>query len=101
MAVLGILQAGILEWGPCPPPGGLPNRGIKPSSLRSPALTGGFFTTSAPREALAYYAMMISALGKRASQAEKPPHHEGCVGLDLGEKPGLEMSSGTISRSAG
>ena len=86
---------------PCPPPGDLPNPGIKPASLLSPALTGGFFTTSAPREALAYYAMMITVLGKWASQVEKLPHHEGCVGLDLGEKPGLETNSGTIGRSAG
>ena len=32
---------------PCPPPGDLPNPGIKPVSLSSPALAGGFFTTSA------------------------------------------------------
>ena len=30
----------------CPPPGDLPNPGIEPTSLRSPALEGGFFTTS-------------------------------------------------------
>ena len=32
---------------PCPPPGDLPNPGIKPASLTSPALAGRFFTTSA------------------------------------------------------
>ena len=32
---MGILQARILEWVPCPPPGDLPNPGIEP---RSPAL---------------------------------------------------------------
>ena len=31
---------------PCPPSGDLPDPGIEPSSLMSPALTGGFFTTS-------------------------------------------------------
>ena len=31
---------------PGPPPGDLPNPGIKPASFISPALTGGFFTTS-------------------------------------------------------
>ena len=31
---------------PCPPPGDLPNPGIKPMSLVSPALVGRFFTTS-------------------------------------------------------
>ena len=35
---------------PLPPPGDLPNSGIKPS-LMSPALAGGFFTTSATWEA--------------------------------------------------
>ena len=30
---------------PCPPPGDLPDPGIKPESLMSPALAGGFFTT--------------------------------------------------------
>ena len=36
---------------PCPPPGDLPDPGIKPTSLMSPALTGRFFTTSATWEA--------------------------------------------------
>ena len=31
----------------CPPPGHLPHPGIEPACLMSPALTGGFFTTSA------------------------------------------------------
>ena len=31
---------------PCPPPGDLPNPGIEPVSLMSPALAGGFFTIS-------------------------------------------------------
>ena len=33
---------------PFPSPGDLPNPGIEPVSLISPALAGGFFTTSAP-----------------------------------------------------
>ena len=36
---------------PCPPPGDLPNPGIKPESLTSPALAVGFFTTRAIWEA--------------------------------------------------
>ena len=35
---------------PCPPPGDLPNPGIEPASLASPALAGGFFTNWATRE---------------------------------------------------
>ena len=37
---------------PFSPPGDLPNPGIKTMSFKSPALVGGFFTTSATREAL-------------------------------------------------
>ena len=35
----------------CPSPGDLPDPGIEPASLMSPALAGGFFTTSATWEA--------------------------------------------------
>ena len=45
-SVHGISQARI-EWLPFPFPGDLPRPGIKPTSLGSPALAGGFFTTSA------------------------------------------------------
>ena len=38
----------------CPPPRDLPNPGIKPTSLMSPGLAGGFFTTSATWEAHTY-----------------------------------------------
>ena len=36
---------------PCPPPGDLPDPGIKSVSLMSLSLAGGFFTTSATWEA--------------------------------------------------
>ena len=36
---------------PYPPPGDLPDPGIEPASLMSPALVGGFFITSANWEA--------------------------------------------------
>ena len=36
---------------PCSPPGDLPDPGIEPTSLTSPALAGGFFITSATWEA--------------------------------------------------
>ena len=41
-----VLQARILEWLLCPPPGDLPDPGIEPMSLTSPALAGGLFATS-------------------------------------------------------
>ena len=37
---------------PCPFPGDVPDPGIKPVSLTSPALSGGFFIASAIWEAL-------------------------------------------------
>ena len=46
-SVHGILQARILEWAAIPSPGDLPDPGTEPASLMSPALAGGFFTTSA------------------------------------------------------
>ena len=47
----GIFQARILSRVPFPTPGDLPNPEIEPASLLSPALAGGFFTTSATWEA--------------------------------------------------
>ena len=46
-SVHGILQARTLEWAACPPAGDLPNPVIEPTSLMSPALAGGFFSSSA------------------------------------------------------
>ena len=40
---------------PFPSPGDLPDPGIKRRSLMSPALAGGFFTTSTTWEALKYW----------------------------------------------
>ena len=50
-SVPGSLQARVLEWVSFIPPGDLPDPGIEPASLVSPALTGGFFTTSYTWEA--------------------------------------------------
>ena len=48
---MGFSRQDYWSWLPCPPPGDLPNPGIKPTSLVSPALAGGFFTPSATWEA--------------------------------------------------
>ena len=44
---MGFFRQEYWSWLAFPPPGDLPNPGIKPLSLMSPALAGGFFTTSA------------------------------------------------------
>ena len=46
-----ILQARVLDWLPLPTLGDLPDPGIEPTSLMSPALAGRFFTTSTTWEA--------------------------------------------------
>ena len=57
----GILQARILEWGAMPSSKDLPNPGIEPESLTSPALAHRFFTTSSTWEAKIYvYACMCA-----------------------------------------
>ena len=40
---MGFSRQGYWSGLPCPPPGGLPGPEIKPASVRSPALAGGFF----------------------------------------------------------
>ena len=47
-SVHGNLQARILGGFSCPPPGDLPDPGIKPTSLAILALPGGFLTTVPP-----------------------------------------------------
>ena len=48
---MGFSRQGYWSGLPCPPPGDLPNPGIEPSSLKSPVLTGRFFSTSTTWEA--------------------------------------------------
>ena len=52
-SVHGIFQAGILEYVAIPTPGDLPNPGIEPASLASPALAGRFFALAMDSPALA------------------------------------------------
>ena len=47
-----ILQERILEWVATPSSRDLPNPGIEPMSLMSPALAGGFFTSGATWKSL-------------------------------------------------
>ena len=49
---MGFSRQGYWSVSPCPPPGHLPNPGIKPVSVMSLALARDFLTTSTTREAL-------------------------------------------------
>ena len=50
-SIHGILQTKYWNGFPCLPPGDLPDPGIKPTSLMSPALAGMFFTSRTTWEA--------------------------------------------------
>ena len=54
---------------PFPPPGNLPDSGIKPVPLVSPALADVFFTTSTTWEVPAY-TVPLCKLGKGAQKGE-------------------------------
>ena len=62
----------------CSPPGDCANPGIGPISLASPAMAGGFFTTSVTWEALIGYLLFLM-LFSRPSDSFEPmncrPHH--------------------------
>ena len=82
--VHGIFQARVLEWVvPFPVPGELPDPDIKPASLASPAMAGGFFTTVPPGkpEGTIFEPNARRVLGKGSwndPQQEKCPDTEGC-----------------------
>ena len=54
---MGFSRQGYWSGLPFPPPGDLPNPGIEPTSLLSPALASMFFTTSATWEAPKFYCL--------------------------------------------
>ena len=91
-SVHGILQARILSGLPCPSPGDLSDPEIKPESLMSPALVGGFFTTSTTWKAHAHFNYCQTGVGERGEV-----HHCGQTLLSLftsGMWDFLLMSSG-------
>ena len=74
-SVHGILQARILEWLSCPPPGDSPHPGTQPESLTSPALAGRIFTTSATWEVqFSSVTQLCLTLWPHRLQHARPPH---------------------------
>ena len=67
---------------PIPTPGGLPDPGIEPKSLVSPALAGGFFTASTHLESLSVQFSSVAQLcptlcdPMKPSTAGLPVHHQ-------------------------
>ena len=67
---------------PFPLPGDLPNSGIKPTSLMSSALAGGFFTTSASCEALNVLISQFSSVAQSCPTLCDPMDHS-MIGLPV------------------
>ena len=83
-----------------PPPGDLPDPGIKPSSLMSPALASRFLTTSATWEALKY--IYIYMYGGKFIYMEKAmaPHSSTLAWkIPWMEEPGGLQSMGSRSQT--
>ena len=76
----------------CPPPGELPDPGVERTSLTSPALAGGFFSTGAPWECLVLSQKI--GLKQRCFAAQIPVCRRWDPGLplELGS-PGLWLST--------
>ena len=55
---------------PYPPPGDLPDPGIKPESLKSPVLAGRFFTTTTTWEAQTLATRVIVTVAVPSSMVE-------------------------------
>ena len=68
---------------PCAPPGDLPEPGIEPTSLMSPVLAGGFFTTGATWEARSWYCGIFNNSDVLAIQIKFlwTSWHEQCLGF--------------------
>ena len=107
-SVHGILQARLWSGLPLPSPGDLPDTGIKPRSLTSPALAGRFFTRHSLSFAssLVYSPTPISSLFKRKTTNPFPWHMQGrfplvkTLGLRLHQVLGQGSGSGVqLSRS--
>ena len=58
-SVHGVLQQEYFSGLPFPPPGDLPDPGIEPMCLKSPAVAGGFFTTGTTWEAGCFHELLL------------------------------------------
>ena len=85
---------------PCPFPGDLPDLGIEPVSLTSPALAGGFFTTSTTWEALnkvTYVFQFIWWFSPAGSEEKESTCNTGTQVWSLDQDDPLEKGKATHS----
>ena len=80
---MGFSRQGYWSGLPCPPPEALPDPVMEPSSLTSPALAGGFFTTSTTWEAQSCRPQLrwrLKALRTTFALAQARPVHAPATG---------------------
>ena len=87
-SVHGTFQARILEWVAISFSGDLPEPGMEHESLVSPALVGGFFTTSTTWEAQVWLSeKAVSSSFTQNDQGRQDPALVRCSGSTLGFIP--------------
>ena len=76
-SVHGIFQARILDWVVISYSGDLPDQGVKPTSLTSPTLGGGFLTTMPPGKLQIYPQLFTNTLCNPMDYSKPgfPVHH--------------------------
>ena len=89
---------------PFPSPGNLPNPGIKPTSLGSPALAGGVFTTEPPGKPLTSGSVQFSSVASDSlqpheSQHARPPCPSPTPGVHSDSRPSSQGCHPAISTS--
>ena len=86
--VHGILQAKILEWLSCPPPGDLPDLGLSLVSLVPPILAGRFFITRATivMPILLSFLIILNRITPKNQKSKRNIH------------PKLQWGTGTIAK---
>ena len=78
---------------PCPPPRDLPDPGIEPATLRSPAFAGGFFTTSASWEAQDLFILTMHHSIQDLSALTRDQTHAPWSGNMVSGLPGKSLDS--------
>ena len=71
---IGFFRQEYWSGSPFPPPGDLPNPGIKSISLVSPALAGRFFTTAPPGKPLRIGGWFYICNNRHLTLGKTPPH---------------------------
>ena len=89
-SVHGILQKRILEWAVMPSSRDLTDPGIETVSLTSPALAGGFFTTSATWEAYTVLCLVAQSCPTLCNPMDCSPSGSSVHGDSPGKNIGVD-----------